>query len=370
MGLFSRIGRQLLKVIKWDDPSTDLVVYKYPMEGRDEIMNGCQLIVSESQVAMLVNSGQIADVYGPGMHELTTKNMPIITKLASWKYGFDSPFKAEVYYVNTKQFIDQRWGTASRVPLRDADFGLLRVGARGKYSFKIKDAPTFMREIFGTNREYSTSALSEYFKSIIVTGFTDTLGEIKIPALDLAAKYYEIAEAVKEKLTPIFDRIGVSLPNINVENISLPEEVEKAMDQRAAVGAIGNQMGNFTQYQTAQAIRDAANNPNGGNIAGMGVGLGAGVAMGQAMGQAYSQSVQQQGAGNQQAAPAAAAAAVGASSVGGTVCSKCGKPVAADANFCMSCGAPVTTNPKKFCSNCGFELDANAKFCPNCGKQQ
>jgi membrane protease subunit (stomatin/prohibitin family) len=356
MGLFSAIKRQLLKVIKWDDPSTNCIVYKVPMEDRDEIMNGCQLIVSESQVAMLVTGGQIADVYGAGTHELTTKNMPIITKLASWKYGFDSPFKADVYYVNTKQFIDQNWGTSSRVPMRDKDFGLIRIGARGKYSFKVKDAPTFMREIFGTNREYTTEALATYFKSIIVTGFADTLGTANIPALDLAAKYLELAEDMKKTLLPQFDRIGIEIPNINVEGITLPDEVEKAMDQRAAVGAIGNQMGNFTQYQAAQAIRDVANNPNAGaGMAGMGVGMGAGVAMGQAMGKAFSDSFQAKTPETQATAQ-------------GGVCPKCGQPVSANAKFCSNCGSPIEAT--KFCANCGAKLAPNAKFCPNCGKQQ
>lgn len=357
MGLFSGIRRQLLKVIQWEDDSTNTIVYRYPMEDRDEIMNGCQLVVRESQVAMLVSSGQIADVYGPGTHKLTTNNMPIITKLASWKYGFDSPFKADVYYVNTKQFINMKWGTASRVSMRDADFGVIRVGARGSYSFKVEDAPTFMREIFGTNREYATQSLVEYFKSLIVTAFTTAVGTAKIPALDLPGSLSQLGDEVKTQSDTIFDAMGVQIVNLNVESVSLPEEVEKAMDQRSSVGVLGDKMGEFTQYQAAQAMRDAANNPSGG-MAGAGVGLGAGVAMGQAMGQAFANANQPK-----PATPVVPVAPV----AGGAVCSNCKQALAPDAKFCANCGQKVEENTGKFCTNCGTKNNGDAKFCANCG---
>lgn len=348
------IKRQLLKVIEWEDSSSETLVYRYPMSDRDEIMNGCQLIVRPSQVAMLVSSGQICDVYGEGEHKLTTNNMPIITKLASWKYGFDSPFKAEVYYVNTKQFINQKWGTASKVSIRDNDFGIVRVGARGVYSYKIEDAPVFMREIFGTNRNYSTESLREYFKSIVVSGFSDAIGEIKIPILDIPAKYIELSEIIKEKMQGTFTKIGMKLVNLVIENVSLPEEVEKAIDQRSSLGALGGKLNEFTQYQTAQAIRDAANNPNGGGIAEMGVGFGAGMAMGNAMMNAMNpqQNAQQQ--------------AVSATADTAGVCLNCKQPLTPGAKFCANCGTPVQT--KKFCPNCGTQVDSSAKFCTNCGK--
>lgn len=344
------IRRQLLKVIKWEDNTNDTIVYRYPMTDRDEIMNGCQLIVRPSQVAILVNSGQICDVYGEGEHKLTTNNMPIITKLASWKYGFDSPFKAEVYYVNTKQFINQKWGTASKVNLRDADFGIVRVGARGVYSYRVNDAPQFMREIFGSNRDYSTASLAEYFKSIVVGGFSDAIGESKIPVLDIPAKYIELGEHVKSLLQDDFKKIGVELVNLVIENVSLPEEVEKAIDQRSTLGALKGSLGEFTQYQTAQAIRDAANNPNGGaGLAGMGVGIGAGMAMGNTMMNSYNQEP-----------------AKSEQTTNGPKCTNCGVSLVAGAKFCSNCGTPVQT--KKFCTNCGCQLDPNAKFCSNCGK--
>lgn len=346
MGFFRR---QLLKVIEWKDSATDTIVYRYPMEDRDEIMNGCQLVVRPSQVAILVSSGQIGDVYGEGTHKLTTNNMPVLTKLAGWKYGFDSPFKAEVYYVNTKQFINQKWGTASKVNVRDADFGIVRVGGRGVYSYRITEPLVFMREIFGTNRDYSTYALTDYFKSIVVSGFSDAFGEAKIPVLDIPAKYRELADVIKNSLKDDFDKLGIELVNFVVENVSLPEEVEKAIDQRSSLGALGGHLNEFTQYQTAQAIKDAANNPNGGaGLAGMGVGIGAGVAMGGAMMNSVNQPQTQQVPNSN------------------AICANCKSPLTAGSKFCSNCGRPVSTT--KFCTNCGAQLNADAKFCSKCGK--
>lgn len=346
------LRRQLLKVIEWNDNTTETIVYRYPMEDRDEIMNGCQLVVRPSQAAILVSSGKIADVYGEGTHKLTTSNMPILTKIAGWKYGFDSPFKAEVYYVNTKQFINQKWGTASKVTLRDSEFGYVRLGARGMYTFRVKDPTVFMREIFGTNRDYQTNSLKEYFKSIVVTGFSDTIGESKIAAVDLPSKYRELSDLIKTEIQSDFEQIGVEIVNLLVESIVLPEEVEKAIDQRASVGAMNGKMNEFTQYQTAQAIRDAANNANGGaGLAGIGVGLGAAMSMGNAMNNSNQQM-------NQQAQTQHTSL---------NVCSNCGKQVPSDAKFCSNCGTPMQTT--KFCTNCGNKVETTAKFCPNCGKQ-
>ena len=340
------IRKQLLKVIEWNDNTTDTIVYRYPNTDRKEIMNGCQLVVRPSQVAILVSSGKVADVYTEGTHKLTTGNMPILTTLMGWKYGFDSPFKAEVYYVNTKQFINQKWGTASKITLRDQDFGLVRVGARGVYSYKVEDVVTFMKEIFGTNRDYSTASLSEYFKSIVVSGFSDALGESKIPVLDIPAKYRELSDLIRQELLEDFKKIGIELVNFVLETVALPEEVEKAIDQRSSLGALKGNLNEFTQYQTAQAIKDAANNPNGG-VAGAGVGLGAGFMMGNAMMNSYNQ-------------PQTNAQTTGPK------CTKCGNQLPAGAKFCSECGTAVQVN--KFCTNCGNQVAGDAKFCANCGK--
>lgn len=349
------IKRQLLKVIKWDDSTLDTIVYRYPMTDRDEIMNGCQLIVSESQVAMLVSGGQIADVYAPGTHKLTTGNMPILTKLASWKYGFDSPFKADVYYVNTKQFTNMKWGTASKIAMRDKDFGTVRVGARGTYAFKVEDAALFMREIFGTNKDYSTSALVEYFKSMVVSNFAKVIGECGIPVLDLQAKYIELGEKLQNELTDDFGKIGLNIVAVYIESIVLPETVEEALDKRATVGVMGDKLDEFTRLQSAEAIRDAAKNPGGG-IAGAGVGLAAGVTMGQMMANAMGTNQNQNNATQSPSQPTSA----------GKHCTNCGALLPAGAKFCANCGQKVDTKP--VCPSCHTEVPAGAKFCPNCGK--
>lgn len=344
------LKRQLLKVIQWNDSRQDIIVYRYPMTDREEIMNGCELIVAESQMAMLVSNGQIADVYGPGSHKLTTGNMPVLTKLASWKYGFDSPFKADVYYVNTKQFTNMKWGTASKIPMRDADFGTVRIGARGTYAFKVSDPAKFMREIFGTNKDYSTNSLVEYFKSIVVSNFGKVIGECKIPVLDIQAKYIELGESLQKELTDDFEKIGLQICVVYVESIVLPEEVEQALDRRATVGVLSDRIDDYTRIQAAEAMRDAAKNPGSG-VASAGVGLAAGMMMGRNLSESMNGNSNQ--GTHQQAAT-------------GSVCSNCGTAVSQNAKFCQNCGKPIAQ--KKFCTNCGSEVAASAKFCQNCGK--
>ena len=343
------IRRQLLKVIKWDDPTKSTIVYRYPMDDRDEIMNGCQLIVAESQVAILVSTGQIADIYGPGEHRLTTNNMPILTKLASWKYGFDSPFKADVYYVNTKQFINMKWGTASKITMRDDYFGLVRLGARGTYSFQVTNAAQFMREIFGTNKDYRTESLVEYFKSIIVSNFAKVIGEAKISAVDIPAKYIEIGELIKNEILDDFDKLGLTCCALYVESIVLPEQVEEAIDKRSSTGAMQGAIDDYTKIQVAEAIRDAAQN-EGGGLAAAGVGIATGMAVGQNVMNNLS------GANNNQQATS------------GNCCIKCNTPLPMGAKFCPGCGSPVQQNA--FCTECGKQIPSGAKFCPHCGKQQ
>lgn len=346
------IKRQLLKVIKWDDSSTSTIVYRYPMTDRDEIMNGCELIVTESQVAMLVAGGTIADVYSPGSYKLTTGNMPILTKLASWKYGFESPFKADVYYVNTKQFMNMKWGTASKIVMRDADFGSVRVGARGTYSFKVSDPALFMREIFGTNKDYSTSSLTEYFKSIVVSNFAKVLGEANIPVLDVLSKYVEIGESLLTELEDDFDKIGLKICACYVESIVLPEEVEKAIDRRSSVGVLSDKIDEFTRISAAEAMKEAAGN-QGGGMAGAGVGIAAGIALGKTMGESLAPS-------EKPVAPSPSVAPTNSKT-----CPDCGTPAPSAAKFCSNCGKAFPT--RKFCSNCGKEVSQNAKFCSNCG---
>lgn len=351
MGLFDAIRKQLLKVIEWKDESTNTLVYRYPIdESRDEIMNGCQLIVHESQVAILVKEGQIGDVFGPGRHKLETNNLPILTKIAGWKYGFDSPFKADVYYVNTKQFIDQPWGTTNPVMMNDAEFGPVRIRAFGKYAFRVVDAALFMKEIFGTKKDYSTESLTQYFKSMVVTGFSSTLSKAKIPVLEIAGKYYELAEQIRLQIDVDFNEMGLALTELFIENVSLPAEVEAVIDKRTSVGIMSDKMASYATYEAVGAMRDAANNEGG--FAGAGVGIGAGIQFGTMMGNALN---------NVQDAPKTAPKA------DSKVCSNCNANVPATSKFCPECGNKMPT--EKFCPECGNKVSATAKFCPECGKQ-
>lgn len=346
MGLFDFVKSQFIEVIEWTDASTDTMVYRFPVQG-NEIKMGAQLIVRESQAAVFVSEGQIADVFTPGRYQLSTQNMPVLTKLKSWAYGFNSPFKAEVYFVNTKQFTDQKWGTANPIMMRDAEFGMLRLRAFGIFSFRVVDPAKFLREIFGTNAFFETESITGQLKRALVSGLADMLGEAKIPALDLVTQYDELSEAAKTKLQPRFEAFGLQLTSLYIENISLPEEVEKVLDKRTAMGVIGN-MQQYAQYQTAEAIRDAARNEGG--IAGAGVGLGAGAAIGNMMGQAM-------GGMQQQTPPPAPQAA----------CVKCRAAIQAGAKFCPACGAPQTAGA---CGKCGANLAFGAKFCSECGAAQ
>ena len=239
MGIFDLVRGQLIDVIEWTDDSRDTMVYKYDMNGK-EIMMGAQLTVRESQTAVFVNEGQLADVFTPGRYELTTQNMPVLTALKAWKFGFNSPFKSDVYFVNTRQFTDCKWGTANPVMMRDAEFGMIRIRAFGSYAFRVKDPAVFMREVFGTSSLFTVSGVEGQIKSIVVSGLSDAIAQSKIPALDLAANYMELSQYVLQTLNPKVEALGLTLSNFVIENISLPEEVEKAMDRRTSMGVVGD----------------------------------------------------------------------------------------------------------------------------------
>jgi membrane protease subunit (stomatin/prohibitin family) len=275
MSIFDALKSQLIDVIEWLDDSSDTLVYRF-YRPENEIMNGARLIVRESQVAAFVNQGQLADVFLPGMHTLATANLPILSRLQGWKYGFQSPFKAEVYFVSTRTFTDRKWGTKNPIMLRDAEFGPVRLRAFGSYAVKVKDPAVFLKEVVGTNSRFSVDEINDQLRDLVTTRFAEVLGASKIPALDLAGNYGQLASLICSKIEPDFAVFGMDLVKLLVENISLPPEVEAAMDKRSSMGVIGN-MQAYTQYQTANAIGDAANNPGG--IAGAGVGLGAGMAM-------------------------------------------------------------------------------------------
>jgi membrane protease subunit (stomatin/prohibitin family) len=287
MGLFDAIRGQFIDVIQWEDQTHDTIVWKF--HRRDNaIKSGAQLIVRESQKAVFLHEGELGDVFGPGRHRLTTNNIPILTSLSNWKYGFDAPFQCDVFFVSTRQFTDQKWGTRNPIMMRDAEFGPIRLRAFGSYCFQVTDPGTFVKQISGTNSDYDTASIAGQFRNMLAARFSDALGELKIPALDLAANYNEMGDDLREKLQPEFDEYGVTLTKFLVENISLPEEVEKALDTRSSMGVLGN-MNTYTQFKTANAIGDMAKNQGGG---GNMMGMFAGVNMGQAMGSAMQQGAQ------------------------------------------------------------------------------
>lgn len=352
MGILDMIRGQLIDVIEWTDSSQDTIVHKYDMKGK-EIMMGAQLTVRESQVAIFVNEGQLADIFEPGRYELQTSNMPVLTALKAWKYGFNSPFKADVYFVNTKQFMDRKWGTTNPVMMRDAEFGMIRLRAFGTYSFRVSNAEALLKECFGTNQTYKAGDIDGQIKRLAVSCLSDAIAESKIPALDLAANYDELGGYAMQVINAKLVNLGVQLASFVIENISLPEEVEKAMDRRTSMGVVGD-LNKYTQFQAAEAIRESASTPN--SATGAGMGMGAGMAMGQMFAQAFQMNNQQP----QQAAPAAAAPAAK-----GGFCAECGSPLAAGAKFCMNCGAKQSAG--NVCPGCGQPVQPGAKFCMNCG---
>lgn len=279
MGLFDKIRGEFIDVIEWTDSSNDTMVYRFERQG-NEIKYGAKLTVRESQVAVFVNEGQIADVFQPGMYTLETQNIPLLSTLQGWKHGFNSPFKAEVYFVNTRRFTDLKWGTKNPVMMRDKEFGMVRLRAFGAYEVRVKDAPTFLKEIVGTDDRFHTDEVAEQLRNILVSKFTNLIGTANIPVLDLAGSYDQLGKLLTERIGPEFNEYGLSLTKILVENISLPPEVEAAIDKRTSMGVVGD-LGRYAQFQAADSIPAAAANPGGTMGAAMGIGMGA--AMGQQM---------------------------------------------------------------------------------------
>jgi len=288
MGFFdnlkNQIGSQFIEIIEWLDDSDDTLVYRFPVYNQ-EIKMGAQLTVRENQAAIFINEGEVADIFKPGRYELSTQNLPILTTLRGWKYGFQSPFKAEVYFFNTRIFTDLKWGTSNPVMMRDAEFGMIRIRAFGTYALRISDPKEFFKTVVGTQGLTTTDDILGQLRSTIISQLSDIIAESKIAALDLASSYRELCTLAQKELTPAFASFGLELSRFNIDNISLPEEVEAAIDQRTKLGVLGDRLGQYAQMQTAESIKIAAANPGG--LAGAGVGIGAGMAMGQAMGGAF-----------------------------------------------------------------------------------
>lgn len=281
MGLMDFVRSELIDIVEWIDESQDTIAHRF-LRHDNEIKNGAQLIVRESQAAVFVSEGRIADVFAPGRHVLETRNLPVLSTLQGWKHGFDSPFKAEVYFVSTKLFTGRKWGTRNPVMLRDPEFGPLRIRAFGNYAFRVSAPGDFVREIAGTNARFGVEGVEEQMREQIVSGFSDAVAEERLPVLDLAARYDELGAIVRTRVSGQFLTWGLAVDGFVVENISLPEEVEKAIDQRTRMGVLGN-LQQYTQLQIADSIPAAAANPGG--FAGAAMGMGAGLVMGGQMAQ-------------------------------------------------------------------------------------
>jgi len=359
---------QTLEVLEHHDPSGEQIVYRFPQEGSAEIKLGAQLVVHESQEAVLYRDGKALDVFGPGRHTLSTQNIPILTKLLALPFGGTSPFRVAVVFVNKRTFIDQKWGTREPVVFRDSELGMVRLRAFGNYAYRIQDSQLFVNTVVGSQGLFETHNLQDFYRDVIVSRLNDLLGETLKTIFDLPKFYDELGTAGKARITEDFAKYGVDLTDFYINSITPPDEVQEKMDERAAMGAVGD-MNTYMQFKAAQAMQDAAQGGAGGEgggaaSAGMGLGLGAGFgAMMPGMIAGAMQKAQQGGGG---AAPAGAAAGAAAVAAGG-FCSECGQAVPAAAKFCPSCGHAQTGSG---CSGCGQPVPEGAKFCPNCGAKQ
>lgn len=286
MGLWDKIKAELIDIVQFLDESNNTLVHRFERYG-NEIKNNAKLVVREGQVAVFVNEGKIADVMQPGTYTLNTQNVPVLATLLGWKYGFESPFKAEVYFVRTTRFTDQKWGTKNPVMMEDPQYGPVFLRAFGTYVFRVKDAAKFVRNVCGTEGTFTVGEINEQLRNLIVTRFSHSLGEANLPIMKLLSNYDELGEAIGKRTAGEFDEYGIEVLNLLVENISLPEDQQETLKKRMAMQTLGNvqsDMRAYTQFQTAQALPEAAKNPGG--LAAAGVGLGMGVGMASQMNQA------------------------------------------------------------------------------------
>ena len=281
MGFFDTLLNEFIDVIEWTDDTNDTMVYRFERYG-NEIKNEAKLIVRESQVAVFVNEGEIADIFDAGIYKLNTNNLPILTKLKHWDHGFNSPFKAEVYFFNTRRFTDLKWGTKNPIMLRDKEFGPVRIRSFGNYSIRIKEPDIFLKEIVGTDGYFTVDEVSDQLRNLIVSRFATIVAQMDVPILDLAANYESVGEFIKKKISPEFNAYGLELTKLLVENISLPPKVEEALDKRTSMGLAGN-LDDYLKYQSAEAL----NNSSGSSTAGDAMGMGMGFAMAQQMANSF-----------------------------------------------------------------------------------
>ena len=351
----------ILKNIEWTDTSCNLIIWKYPIT-KDHVNKGSALTVRESQVAIFVDKGRLADVFLPGFYKLDTDNLPILTKLMSWKYGFETPFKSDIYFVNTKQFTNQKWGTVNPILVRDKDYGAVRIRGFGNYSFKVDDAYVFMQNLSGTNTSFETTQITDYLRSIVLSGISDTIGESKIPVLDMAANLQELSKIVETKVADDFKSIGLELTNFVFESFSLPEELEKALDKNTTLGIFRNNMDVYTQMETLEAMKEAAKNPG---AAGGTMGAGMGLGMGMGLGNMFANNMQQMSNMQQMNNQNSQTGSVHNANQNVKVCPNCNAQIHGNPKFCPECGQKL----KLVCPNCQTEVKPTAKFCPECGEK-
>ena len=339
MSLRDFIAKQWIDVIQWTESEDGVLAYRYPMQDM-EIQNGGSLTVRESQMAAFVNEGKVADIFGPGLYKLTTQTLPILTYLQNWDKKFQSPFKSDVYFFSTRLQTNQRWGTATPITIRDKDFGMVRLRGYGIYSWHISDAKAFHTKVSGTREIYHVADIEGQLRNTIIGRMTDAFAQSNVPFLDMAANQVVLGTKIAEGLNPMFTDLGLTLDSFVVENLSLPDELQKMLDTRVGMNMLGD-MNRYTQYQVANSLPIAAANESGG-IAGLGVGLGAGLTMANVMTNALRPGE------NPPPAPAS-------------------PPPAGPA---PTGAAPVAGAETKFCMNCGKPIARVAKFCPECGNAQ
>lgn len=340
------IAKQFIDVIHWTEPEDGILAYRFPMQDM-EIQNGGKLTVRDSQMAVFVNEGRVADVFPPGLYTLSTQTLPILTYLMNWDKAFKSPFKSDVYFFSTRLQVNQRWGTATPITIRDKEFGAVRMRGYGIYSYKIADPKVFYEKVSGTRDIYHVADLEGQLRNTIIAVMTSTFAGSAVPFLDMAANQLELGAKIMEQMKPAFANLGLSLETFVVDNVSLPEELQQILDQRIGMTMIGD-MNKFTQYEVAKSMPIAAAN-EGGGAAGMGVGLGAGMAMAQQMMNAMRPG-QDAGGGQQQPPPPQAPPPQ----------PQGGAPA----------GGAGTGAGTKFCMSCGKSIPRAAKFCPECGGAQ
>ncbi len=358
MGFFKK---QFLDSIQWLDESSNTLVSMYPMEDQ-EIQSGAQLTVRPGQVAIFVDQGQIADVFGPGMYELTTANLPLLADLKHWSFGFKSPFKSDVYFLNMKDFLDNKWGTNNPVWIPDSQYGQVQVRAHGTYAFKIENPVVFFTQVAGTKSRYTLEHIREQLRSFIINKFADIIGSLNITVVQMASNYIEIGEALEDAVADSFKALGLTLTHFTISNISLPEEIEKTLKDVTSMNMLGSiqneKLSKIQILKQLDIMEQSTKNPGMNGMAQSGMGLG----MGMQMAKNFADNMNQMN----QTSPQNVAAPAG----GMMTCGKCGHSIPQGSKFCPECGNKVeAVVGKKFCSQCGNEVVPGAKFCAQCGNK-